>query len=289
MLESQMVSITSNKITEVQKYLKDTFDLDFRLRSKLFLAGGAVLSMVRNEKPNDWDFYLDAKPEYVKGFLDKLVKALEDHENAHDILITPSAITLKKLKVQIVTRYYGKPEHIINLFDFAHTQMYITNEEVYISPLAWKSIAQNKLYYTGSQYPLSALFRMRKFMKRGFDIDVGQITKIAIEISQFDFFGEETVSDDLFAEDPTNNDIFVRETIDDQLGEEPYIDDELAQAYSDTDIPPTFLVNMFGIEALYDQLIGVDVTIFANVIEEMRDAGELTIENVFDIIDSFFA
>ena len=43
-----------------------------------------------------------------------------------------------------------------------------------------------ELRYNGSLYPVAAMFRMRKFIQRGWKINVGQMFKIAYDISNLD-------------------------------------------------------------------------------------------------------
>jgi hypothetical protein len=42
------------------------------------------------------------------------------------------------------------------------------------------------LKYNGSLYPVCSLFRLRKFIKRGWSISAGDILKMAMQISEID-------------------------------------------------------------------------------------------------------
>ena len=56
---------------------------------------------------------------------------------------------------------------------------------------------QAKIKFKGSKYPVCSLFRMRKFIDRGWSINAGQITKIAMQISELDLTDIATLEDQL--------------------------------------------------------------------------------------------
>ena len=50
-----------------------------------------------------------------------------------------------------------------------------------------------RLSYVGSKYPLCSLFRIRKFVQRGWEIDAGQILKAALQVAELDWDDPEVV------------------------------------------------------------------------------------------------
>ena len=55
--------------------------------------------------------------------------------------------------------------------------------------------------YTGSKYPICSLFRMRKFITRGWKINVGQILKMCMQVSELDLMDIDTLEDQLIGVD----------------------------------------------------------------------------------------
>jgi len=49
-----------------------------------------------------------------------------------------------------------------------------------------EAIMSKTLKYVGSKYPICTLFRIRKFVKRGWSISAGEALKIAYDISKLD-------------------------------------------------------------------------------------------------------
>lgn len=102
------------------------------------------------------------------------------------LAITTNAITLSD-KIQIVLRFVGPANEIHKNYDFVHTTNYFTESEgaVFNEP-ALESILARELKYVGSLYPVCSIFRIKKFIKRGWTITAGEMLKIAYDISKLD-------------------------------------------------------------------------------------------------------
>jgi hypothetical protein len=102
------------------------------------------------------------------------------------LAITTNAITLSD-KTQIVLRFVGPANVIHKNYDFVHTTNYFTESEgaVFNEP-ALESILARELKYVGSLYPICSIFRIKKFLKRGWTITAGEMLKIAYDISKLD-------------------------------------------------------------------------------------------------------
>lgn len=115
--------------------------------------------------------------------------------------LTDNAITLSD-KIQIVIRFFGHPDEIHRNYDFIHCTNYWTmGTGVVLNQGALESILNKELVYQGSKYPVCSLFRIRKFINRGWFINAGQITKIAFQISDLDLTDIETLMDQLVGVD----------------------------------------------------------------------------------------
>ena len=126
--------------------------------------------------------------ENIESYLDEAMKASESkQEKYRPVFLSENAISLSD-KVQIVIRFTGDPDQIHENYDYVHaTNYYHTGtRNLVLRPRALESLLSKALIYTGSLYPICSLFRMRKFMDRGWRISAGEITKMALQISELD-------------------------------------------------------------------------------------------------------
>jgi len=126
----------------------------------------------------------------------------EDVINApfRPIYVSPQAVSLssdapdKKGGIQIVTPFFGEPDEIHSNYDFVHCTNYWTPDGgLVLREQAMEAILARRLVYVGSRYPLCSLFRIRKFVRRGWNIDAGQILKAALQVSELDWDDKDTV------------------------------------------------------------------------------------------------
>lgn len=103
------------------------------------------------------------------------------------VFLSQNAITLSD-KIQIVIRFYGDPEEIHENYDFVHcTNWYdYKNNHVELRQQALESLMCKQLYYVGSLYPVCSIFRLRKFIERGWKISAGEMLKIVWQCSELD-------------------------------------------------------------------------------------------------------
>ena len=113
-----------------------------------------------------------------------------------------NAITLKG-KIQLIIRFYGKPDKIHENFDFVHCTNYWSshNRKLVLNELALESILTKQLYFNNSVFPVSTLFRIRKFMRRGFNISAGEVFKIAYKVSKLNLDDTATLEEQLVGVD----------------------------------------------------------------------------------------
>ena len=114
------------------------------------------------------------------------------------ICITPNAITLKN-KIQLVTRFIGKPEEIISNFDFVHTNLYYDfyQNELVLNTESLRSILTKELIYNGSKFPLCSLFRLNKFLSKGWTISNTELLKISLQIHQLNLLDKSVLKEQL--------------------------------------------------------------------------------------------
>jgi hypothetical protein len=66
---------------------------------------------------------------------------------------------------------------------------------------AYEACHNKELLYIGSKYPVCSLFRMRKFLERGFTIHAGEILKICMNINEFNLTNVRILRDQLIGVD----------------------------------------------------------------------------------------
>jgi hypothetical protein len=151
--------------------------------------------------------YYEMQPgdQAATAFLDKAEKKTEqpkDDKPFRPTYLSENAISLSD-KVQIVIRFFGECDEIHVNYDFEHCKVaydYAT-DSLTCPPKALLSLMSRTLYYTGSKYPLCSLFRMRKFIDRGWHISAGEILKMAFQVSDLDLTDENTLREQLIGVD----------------------------------------------------------------------------------------
>lgn len=128
----------------------------------------------------------------------ELAREVQDKPKYRPVFLSTNAITLAG-KIQIVLRFYGEPEEIHKNYDYAHCTNYWTadNGELTLNMPALECLLAKELRYAGSLYPVASVIRMRKFIKRGWTINAGQILKMSLQISELDLLDPAVLEDQL--------------------------------------------------------------------------------------------
>lgn len=118
------------------------------------------------------------------------------------VFLSENAITLSH-KIQLVVRFYGEPAEIHQNYDYAHCMCWykLDGDELVLPQEALECILSKTLIYKGSLYPLASIFRLRKFIARGWRITAGQLLKIMWQISEIDLKNKEILRDQLIGVD----------------------------------------------------------------------------------------
>lgn len=120
------------------------------------------------------------------------------------VYLTSNSITLKN-KIQIVIRFTGEIEEIHKNYDFTHCKCAFDykTKNMYIHEEALECMLNKELRYTTSRYPLCSIFRIRKFLERGWHINAGQILKMAWDLNKLDLKNIHVLKDQLIGVDHT--------------------------------------------------------------------------------------
>ncbi len=143
-------------------------------------ASDEFIGSLGQENPLD-----DSDPLELAQETSELVK--DKKAKYRPVFFSENAVTLSH-KIQLVTRFYGDPAQIHENYDFVHSMCHYdfqTNDLVLHSE-ALEAILSKTLIYRGSLYPVASVFRIRKFINRGWRITAGQLLKILMQISSVD-------------------------------------------------------------------------------------------------------
>jgi hypothetical protein len=142
------------------------------------------------------------KDNAIDAFLSIMDNASEELGKYFPVCLSPNAVTLTD-KIQIITRFHGSVEEIHENFDFVHVKgSYDFKKDVLTIPdETAMAMLTKELFFTGSEYPLASLFRIRKFIKRGWSISAGEILKIALRLQEFNLLDMDVLYDQLIGVD----------------------------------------------------------------------------------------
>lgn len=142
----------------------------------------------------------DRADEYVQDQIRAMKEDIEgsSRDPYRPVFMSQNAITLST-GIQIVIRFFGEPSDIYNNYDFAHVQQsYLYREnKLDLNMESMSSLLSRTLIYRGSLYPLCSIFRVKKFIERGWRISAGQMLKIAYQVSELDLDDIDTMKDQL--------------------------------------------------------------------------------------------
>ena len=125
--------------------------------------------------------------------------ALENEDGGYrPVFMSTNAITLSG-KIQIVLRFYGPADEIHENYDFVHCTNYWTSKdnELVLRQPALESLLCKELRYVGSRYPICSVIRLRKFIRRGWVINAGQILKMMMQVSELDLSDPDVLQEQL--------------------------------------------------------------------------------------------
>ncbi len=158
----------------------------------------------------------NAEPELdIESYGDDEEEVVTDGKKYRPRFISPNAVTLSD-GIQLVLRFYGSPKEVHEYFDYVHCTNYwepsksgcrwVSKElkdtgELVLQTDALTAVMTKELRYVGSKYPLCSLFRLRKFLARGYTINAGQIIKISMQISNLNLLDPDVLEDQLLGVD----------------------------------------------------------------------------------------
>lgn len=150
---------------------------DFVSEHNVTIAGGAIRSIVCNQKISDFDFYFNSE-ESIRKFGEKFKDNLSfSSDNADSYLIGG-----KKIQVIKKEGFVGlNSEELVSKFDFTVCMAALYRDGLYSHPDFYKDNCARSLVFTGSDFPISSLVRANKYIaKKGYSISPENLVKIAM-------------------------------------------------------------------------------------------------------------
>ena len=167
----------NDKISKIE--VKETTREDKSGRVEIFIKSAGVAGSDIDQTQYDY-FEMGGD---VKGYLEKAVN--RENGKYEVVYMSSNAITLTD-GVQLIVRFTGLPDQIHKNYDFVHTTNWFTNGQLYLNMPALEATLAKELKYIGSLYPICSMFRLKKFIKRGWSVTAGEMLKIAYDISKLD-------------------------------------------------------------------------------------------------------
>ncbi|MCP3675742.1 MAG: hypothetical protein GY829_14915, partial [Gammaproteobacteria bacterium] len=158
---------------------------------------------VAGEVQKQYSYFENMNEEAAKDFAESTAKKIKKtKEKYRPVFMSQNAITLSG-KIQLIIRFYGEPDEIHDNYDYVHAMNYWDNgtEELNLHPESIEALLSRTLVYKGSLYPIASIFRLKKFIERGWRITAGQQLKIMWQISELDLTDKSVLREQLIGVD----------------------------------------------------------------------------------------
>lgn len=134
--------------------------------------------------------------------INEKAQQIEDGPKYRPVFMSSNAITLSH-KIQIVLRFFGSPDEILENYDFVHCTNYFKSwdNELILNQDSLEALLSKELRYIGSKYPLCSIMRLRKFINRGWTVNAGQILKAVMQLQELDLTDPKVLEDQLVGVD----------------------------------------------------------------------------------------
>jgi hypothetical protein len=168
-------------------------------RVEIFIQSAGVAA----EGQEEYQYFEGVDEQHAEKFAVSISTKLKaEHGDFRPIHMSQNAITLSD-KVQCIIRFFGEPDQIHRNFDFVHATAYFDYavNKLVVSEAAYKALLSKSLIYTGSLYPMASVFRVRKFIQRGWRITAGQMLKMLWQVSELELTNRDVLQEQLLGVD----------------------------------------------------------------------------------------
>lgn len=165
--------------------------LEIAFKHDAYLSGGAVRSVFTGERIEDLDISFRSKEDFQACTEDLSVLEGEDGGYKYCFTGTDAAWSYKPPgrapMIQLICAVYGQPEEVLAKYDFTVCMgaWMPGTQQFMLSDLFLKHCAQRRLCYNANgEYPISSLWRVVKFLDRGYKLPGVEAIKLALNIQR---------------------------------------------------------------------------------------------------------
>lgn len=159
---------------------------------------------VAGEAQTSYSYFESRTEDETKDFVKSTAHTIKKKQKKkyRVTFMSDNAITLTN-KMQIIIRFYGEPDEIHDNYDFQHAMCYYDHakQDLSLPASALEALMSRTLIYQGSLYPIASIFRMKKFIERGWRITAGQQLKIMWQISELNLQDKNVLREQLVGVD----------------------------------------------------------------------------------------
>ena len=203
-MREQKLKIVKERLEKEKNYLISLLPESYRdeFRKKSYASGGAIYSLYNGKEPKDFDFFVSDRrlalglTEFLKFQLmnrnidyqlNPDLDMMQGKIDGNQVLVTDNGITYN-MKYQIITKWVGEPEEVINEFDFKHNMFCYQNDEV-TTFSQWDFLEDNKLRYNEKRARdiCGTIIRVKKFVERGHTITNREMSKMLLKLHEVGF------------------------------------------------------------------------------------------------------
>lgn len=196
---------------------RQLFFLDQFLQGhKGFIAGGCFKNIIRNEKTKDIDVFFESKADFEEAkryFLDLCKKDSDGWKLSYENKKVWAVYSVKnKIRIELIRSVFGKPEKIINDFDFTVTKFayyknyenldeedYLAQFEVLFHEDYFEHLQMKRLVLDNNiPFPISTFNRSYKYKGYGFGFCKESKVKLLKAINELDFVNEDELGRSLY-------------------------------------------------------------------------------------------
>ena len=184
-----IITLNENNYLKEKFLLERDINLDILALLKntnCYIAGGAITSVFSRNKINDYDIYFESEVD-CRNFILKIPATYKlewETDSAKSYKIGEN-----RFQFIVKSSYMGTPSEILNLFDFTICMgaYSFKNGSFYFYDNFFKDLSSKELIINiNGLYPLSTLFRLRKFIGKGYKITGAEIIKLGLMIQKLD-------------------------------------------------------------------------------------------------------
>ena len=204
------------KTSDIYNYRQLFFLDQFLQGHKGFIAGGCFKNIIRNEKTKDIDVFFESKADFEEAkryFLELCKKDSDGWKLSYENKKVWAVYSVKnKIRIELIRSVFGKPEKIINDFDFTVTKFayyknyenldeedYLAQFEVLFHEDYFEHLQMKRLVLDNNiPFPISTFNRSYKYKGYGFGLCKESKVKLLKEINELDFVNEAELGKSLY-------------------------------------------------------------------------------------------